>query len=292
MEKTEHSTTKNIKLAFFLNFGFTIIELIGGYLTNSIAIMSDALHDLGDSFSLAFAWGLENVSNKKHTENFTFGYKRFSLLGALINSIVLLIGSFYILTESLPRLQNPQFVNAEGMFYLSIFGIIINSIAVLKTRSGKSLNERTISLHLLEDVLGWIAVFVTSIIMMFTEAPILDPILSIVITVYILWGVYKNLKETLLVFLQASPSDVNIKNLENLILKVPEIENIYKTQVWSLDGEIHILNTHIVLRNTISVDQLKKVKFAVKTILSKNGIANSTIEIEFADEVCDLIQRD
>ena len=283
---SHRKSTKNIKMAFFLNISFTLVEFIGGYLTNSIAIMSDALHDLGDSFSLAFAWGLENVSNKKRSERFTFGFKRFSLLGALINSSILVAGSVYILIESIVRIQNPQTVNPEGMLYLSILGIIVNGIAVLKTRSGKSLNERTVSFHLLEDVLGWIAVFITSIIMLFIEAPILDPILSTTIASYILWGVFRNLKETLRIFLQASPSDINIKNLEYLVLEIPEIDGIHKTQVWSLDGESHILNTHIVLKNTISLDHLKKVKGTVKNVLSENGISSSTLEIEFADEVC------
>lgn len=289
---SHQKSTKNIKLAFFLNMGFTIIEFIGGYLTNSIAIMSDALHDLGDSFSLAFAWGLENISNKKKSESFTFGFKRFSLLGALINSIVLLTGSIYILMESISRIQSPQSVNPEGMLYLSILGIAVNGIAVFKTRSGKSLNERIVSVHLLEDVLGWVAVFITSIIMLYIEAPILDPILSVLIASYILWNVFRNLNETLRIFLQASPSNISIKNIEHLILEIPEINDIHKTQVWSLDGENHILNTHIVFGKTSTANQIQKVKLAVKSILRENGISNSTLEIEFDDETCSSKQKD
>ncbi|MDD3145465.1 MAG: cation diffusion facilitator family transporter [Candidatus Gracilibacteria bacterium] len=281
-----HDSVKNIKLAFFLNLFFTIIEFIGGILTNSVAIMSDALHDLGDSFSLGFAWFLEKYSNKKRNNKFSYGFKRFSLLGAFINATILLIGSLFILTEAIPRIIHPEPSNAYGMILLSIFGILVNGFAVYKTTNGKSMNEKVISLHLLEDVLGWIAVLVISIVMIFTDLIILDPILSMLITLYILWGVIKNLKQTVLLFLQASPENLDVNTIDNTLKKQDYIKEIHDTHIWSLDGESNIMTTHIVINEKSSIKEIKNIKIKTREILEKIGIKHSTIEIDFGDEKC------
>lgn len=281
-----HSAVKNIKIAFFLNLFFTIVEFIGGILTNSVAIMSDALHDLGDSFSLGLAWFLEKYSNKKRTDLFSYGYKRFSLLGAFINGIILLIGSLFILSEAIPRLINPESSNAYGMILLAILGVTVNGIAVYKTAKGKTLNEKVISLHLLEDVLGWIAVFIVSIVMIFTDLYILDPILSILITLYILWGVVKNLRKTILLFLQATPENLNTKDIDEKLKKIKNIYDTHDTHIWSLDGEHNILSTHIVINNNLKLEDIEKVKKESKLKLKDSGIQHSTIEIEYKREDC------
>jgi cobalt-zinc-cadmium efflux system protein len=281
-----HSAVKNIKIAFFLNLFFTIIEFVGGILTNSVAIMSDALHDLGDSFSLGLAWFLEKYSNKKRTGLFSYGYKRFSLLGAFINGAILLIGSLFILSEAIPRLINPEPSNAYGMILLAILGVTVNGIAVYKTAKGKTLNEKVISLHLLEDVLGWIAVFIVSIVMIFTDLYILDPILSILITLYILWGVAKNLRKTILLFLQATPENLNIKDVDEKLKKIKNIYDIHDTHIWSLDGEHNILSTHIVINDNLKLEDIEKVKKESKLKLKDIGIQHSTIEIEYKREQC------
>lgn len=282
----DHSAVKNIKIAFFLNFFFTIIEFIGGFLTNSVAIMSDALHDLGDTFSLGLAWFLEKFSSKKRTSNFSYGYKRFSLLGAFINAVVLFLGSLFILSEAIPRIINPETSNAQGMFLLAIFGIIVNGYAVFKTSKGKTMNEKVISWHLLEDVLGWIAVLIVSIIMFFTNIQILDPILSILITLYILYGVFKRLKETTLLFLQATPTDLEIESIEKDLIHNFKIKDIHDTHIWSMDGEEHILSTHIILDENSSKNDIILIKSQIKKQLKNLGIKHSTLEIEFIDENC------
>ena len=283
----DHSSVKNIKIAFFLNFFFTIIEFIGGYLTNSVAIMSDALHDLGDTFSLGLAWFLEKFSSKKRNNKFSYGYKRFSLLGAFINAVILLLGSLFILSEAIPRIINPETSNAQGMLILAIFGIIVNGYAVYKTSKGKTMNEKVISWHLLEDVLGWVAVFIVSIVMIFTNLTILDPILSILITLYILWGVLKNLKATALLFLQATPSDLDTNKIDNELKKNLLVQDIHDTHIWSLDGEEHILSSHIVIRGNSNKEDIKKIKIEIKKNLINQGIKHSTLEIEFEDEICE-----
>ena len=195
-----HHATGNIKVAFFLNLSFTIIELIGGFYTNSLAIMSDAVHDLGDSLSLGLSWYFQKVSNKKATTNFSYGFARFSLLGAIINSVVLTVGSIFIISEAIPRIISPEVSDAVGMMWFAILGIIVNGVAVLRLKRGTSINERVVALHLLEDVLGWVAVLIASIVMQFWDLPILDPILSLLIAAYVLFNVFKNIKESFIIF--------------------------------------------------------------------------------------------
>lgn len=286
-QKHNHNNSvRNIKIAFFLNLFFTIIEFIGGFLTNSVAIMSNAMHDLGDSFSLGLAWFLENFSSRKRTDQFSYGYKRFSLLGALINGIILFIGSLFILTEAIPRLINPETSNAHGMLLLAIFGIVVNGIAFYKTAKGNTMNEKVISLHLLEDVLGWVTVFIISIVMIFTQISILDPILSILITFYILFGVLKNLKATALLFLQAAPKNLDVKIIDKELKKDSFIHGVHDTHIWSLDGEKHILSTHVIINKNSSKKDIEKIKYKLKQRLKDIGIEHSTLEIEFEDESC------
>jgi len=184
-----HHTTENIKVAFFLNLSFTVIELVGGLLTNSMAILSDALHDLGDSVSLGLAWYFQRIAQKKSDLSYSYGYKRFSLLGAFINSLILSVGSIFILVEAIPRLFDPKQPDASGMIILAIIGVIVNGFAVLRLKKGKSINEKVVSLHLLEDVLGWLAVLIGSIVMYFFNLPVIDSLLSIGIAIFILLNV-------------------------------------------------------------------------------------------------------
>lgn len=280
----DHSSIRNIKVAFFLNFFFTIIEFIGGFLTNSIAIMSDALHDLGDSFSLGLAWFLQKYSKKKRTNKFSYGYKRFSLLGAFTNATILLIGTIFILAEAIPRIFHPETSNAHGMFLLAIFGIIVNGFAAYKTAKGKTMNEKVISLHLLEDVLGWVAIFIVSIIMIFTKISILDPILSVLITIYILVEVIKRLKETILLFLQATPKHLSIETINKKLKAVSLVKEVRYTHIWSLDGEENILTAHIIINKKSSRKNMRDIKCKLKKILREMGISHTTLELEFEDE--------
>ncbi|MDZ7847967.1 MAG: cation diffusion facilitator family transporter [Owenweeksia sp.] len=187
---------KNLRLAFFLNLAFTLFEIIGGLWTNSIAILSDALHDLGDSLSLGLSWYLQRKSRQTANQHYTYGYRRFSLLGALINSVVLVVGSVVIIVEAIERLQQPEAPDATGMLIFAIVGVGINGFAALRLRAGKSLNERVVSWHLWEDVLGWLAVLLGAVVMLIWETPWLDPVLSIGITVFILINILKRLRNT------------------------------------------------------------------------------------------------
>ena len=287
-DHSHHHSEGNVKVAFFLNLSFTIIEIIGGLYTNSLAILSDALHDLGDSFSLGLSWYFQKLSKKGRTKTFSYGYKRFSLLGAIINSIVLVAGSIFILTRAIPELFNPGETNVEGMLYLAILGILVNGAAVFKLRKGESLNEKVVSLHLLEDVLGWVAVLIGSIIMMYTDAPFIDPLLSVLISVFVLYNVYKNLKKSLLVILQGIPEDVSLEDIKEKLKDISEITDIHDNHVWSMDGEYNILTIHLQLDKDYKLSEQAKLKEKVRTQLKDESINHITLEFEGQDENCEL----
>jgi len=280
------TTSQRIGWAFFLNLGFTIIEFIGGIMTNSTAIMADAVHDLGDSISIGMAWVLNRLSDKKSDGNYSYGYRRFSLLGALINAVVLIIGSAWVLSTAIPRLKDPEMPVSEGMFALAIFGIAVNGFAAYKLSQGKTMNERVLNWHLLEDVLGWVAVLVVSVILMFAEWPILDPILSIAFTLFILFNVIKNLITTLRLFLQAVPDDKVQQEVQQHLLDLDCVKDVHHLHFWSLDGEHHVLTAHLVLDHILEISQLNKIKADIAQVLSKYELEHTTIEFEFPDEQC------
>ncbi|MBN1410548.1 MAG: cation transporter [Spirochaetales bacterium] len=284
----EHASTKNIRLAFFLNFGFAVLEIIGGIWTNSLAIISDALHDMGDSFSLGVSWYLEKLSVKKRSPQYSYGYKRFSLLGAIINSFVIIIGSIIIIMEAIPRLLNPESVYIPGMIGLSIAGIVINGIAVLRMARGKKIHERIIMLHLLEDVLGWIAVLLASMIMLFTEIKILDPILSIAITVYILVRVAINLKKVFSLILQSVPLNIDTSKIEEKIRGIPGVISVHDVHFWSLDGDYHVSTIHIIVKEGLNGSEISGIKLECRRLMHVHNIEHTTIEIEDENEECSL----
>lgn len=281
-----HDSSERIGWAFFLNFTFTILEFIGGWLTNSTAIMADAVHDLGDTLSIGSAWLLNKLSGKHANESFTYGYRRFSLLGALINGFVLVVGSIWVLSEAIPRLSNPEMPMVEGMLGFAVFGILVNGFAAYKLSKGKTLNERVLNWHLLEDVLGWVAVFIVSVVLMFVELPILDPLLSICFTLFILFNVVKNLVATVRLFLQAAPEHIQREKIEKKLLSIPKVGSVHHLHLWSLDGEHHVLTAHLVLKEEVVVEEIRQIKWSVSKLLGEYGLEHSTIEIELVEEEC------
>lgn len=275
-----------IGFVFFLNLIFTIIEFVGGLLTNSTAIMADAIHDLGDTLSIGLSCFLAKLSNKNPTEEFSYGYRRFSLLAAFINAVVLILGSIYVLIEAIPRLSNPQMPMAEGMFFLAIFGVLVNGFAAFKLSKGNTLNERVLNWHLLEDVLGWIAVLIISIILYFFDWPILDPILSIIFTLFILFNVLRNLYETMRLFLQAAPDVKTLDAVKRSLMKLEYVIDLHKMHIWSLDGEHHVFTAHLVLDKYINHKTHQALKNNILEILSEYQFVFTTIELEFSTEKC------
>jgi cobalt-zinc-cadmium efflux system protein len=272
--------------AFVLNFVFTIIEFIGGFLTNSTAILADAVHDLGDSLSLGLAWVLNKLGKKQANQHFTYGYKRLNLAGAFINAVVLIAGSAWVLVEAIPRLWNPLMPVADGMIALAVVGITVNGFAAYKLSEGKTLNERVINWHLLEDVLGWVAVLIVGIVLLFVDWPILDPILSIGFTLFILVNVLRNLWATLKLFIQATPDKKTYRQVADALLELPHVADLHHLHFWSLDGEEHVLTVHLVLTENLDIETRSDLKQRIDDVLAPYALSHTTVELEDPDEAC------
>lgn len=282
-----HHGTENIRLAFWLNLLFAIIELVGGILTNSVAVLSDSLHDLGDSLSLGTAWYFQKKSQQARDTAYTYGYRRFSLLGAFINCMVLIIGSIFIISESIERIMSPTQPHATGMLLLAVLGITINLIALLRLRKGNSVNERVISLHFLEDVLGWVAVLVGSIIMMFFDVPILDPLLSLGIAVFILFNVYKNMRSVFKIVLQGAPEGISEEKIRAQLQTIQEVKDAHDIRIWSMDGNYNIVTLHVVISGALTLSQQEALKTKIKTQLKALAIQHITLELETEGYACE-----
>lgn len=283
-----HTSMSNIRTAFFLNLFFTVIEIFGGYFTGSIAILADALHDLGDSLSLGFSLILESLAGRKRDPTFTYGYKRFSLLAAFLNGLILLGGSGWILWETVPRLQNPVQGYTPGMIGLALVGILFNGLGALRLRKGGTLNEKMLTWHLLEDIFGWVAVLIAAIVMHFRKIPILDPLLAIGFTLFTLRNVWKIFKQTSLIFLQSVPRDVDLHLLEQEIIEQTDVHSIHDAHIWSLDGEFHVFTLHVVMKDGTSGTRFLEVKQQVRDIITRHGIDHVTVEMEHESEECAL----
>src|SRR3989344_2522367 len=274
-----HHGYRNIKLVAILNIIFTIVEFIGGVLTNSLAIITDALHDLGDSLVLLSAWKIEKVSHKKPDWKRTFGYRRLSLISAFINAVVLLGGSIVILFQAIGRLIEPQPVEPLGMIGIAIVGIIANTIGSFQLKHGKTLNERVLSWNLMEDVLGWVGVLIAATVIYFTNLYIIDPILTILFTGIVLWGVWRNSKELFNIFLEGAPSEQPLAKITGEIENIENIRYVYDIHLWSLDGEHHLGSVKAIVEESGIKNHDKTIR-EVKEILQKYNVTHSTVELE------------
>ncbi|HEU5145423.1 MAG TPA: cation diffusion facilitator family transporter, partial [Chryseosolibacter sp.] len=266
--------------------GFALLEIAGGLFTNSIAILADAVHDLGDSLSLGLAYYFQKKSRQEKDQVYTYGYQRFSLLGAFINSMILMISSAFIINESVGRLFNPETPDAKGMVILAVIGLAVNGYALLRLKKGQSINERVVALHFVEDVLGWLAVLIGSIVMVFFHAPILDPILSLLIAAYILLNVIKNLKYTFRILLQRRPEAVNEEAIRKNVLSVQGVKDLHDLRFWSMDGQYNVMTLHVVVDEGQTIQQRERIKQEVKHNLAHLKFRHTTVEIESESEDC------
>ncbi|MFC3680245.1 cation diffusion facilitator family transporter [Bacterioplanoides pacificum] len=280
------ASSSRLGWAFVLNFCFTIIEFIGGWLTNSTAIMSDAVHDLGDSLSIGSAWVLNKLGKKPATHRFSYGFRRLSLYGALINSLVLIIGSAFVLNEAIPRLFDPVMPHAEGMLGLALLGVLVNGFAAYRLSAGQTLNEKVLNWHLMEDVLGWLAVLIVSVVLMFADIPVLDPLLSVVFTLFILLNVARNFWSTLTLFAQSVPDEDMAVEIRSQLLTLPAVADIHHLHFWSLDGEHHVLTAHLVLHQPLTATEQAASKADIQQLLAPFNLEHTTIELELPQEIC------
>ena len=275
-------TEKNILIAFILNISFSIFELIGGFFTNSIAIFSDAIHDLGDALSIGISFVLEKKSKKKPDEKYTYGYARYSILGALITTMVLTIGSIFVILGGINRIIVPEKINYNGMIIFAIFGVIVNFLAAYFTKEGESINQKAVNLHMLEDVMGWIIVLIGSILMKYTDISIIDSIMSIGVAIYILINTFKNFKEILDLFLEKLPKNISIEEVKKHLNNIKDVIGVHHIHIWSIDGNTNYATLHIVTESKNICELKGKIKDELKNL----GISHTTIEIEGKDDKC------
>ncbi|MEM3051688.1 MAG: cation diffusion facilitator family transporter [Candidatus Bathyarchaeia archaeon] len=269
-----------MRFAAFLNVAFTVIEVIGGFWTNSLAIFSDALHDFGDSATLLISWLFERKAKKSPNTKYTFGYQRLSLFSALFAASILIGGSIVIILQAIPRFLNPERVNAFGMVGIAIIGIAFNSAGFFLLKKGESLNEKVLSWHLLEDVLGWVGILLGGVIIYFWKFYLIDPILTVGLTAFILYGVTENLREAVNILLQGVPKHINIDAVKKDIESIKGVLELHDVHIWSLEGETDVFSAHVVLDDETLRKAPEQTRQAIKDALQRHHIEHSTIELE------------
>ena len=274
-------TEKNILIAFLLNITFSIFEFIGGLFTNSVAILSDSIHDLGDAISIGISYILERKSKKRADNKYTYGYIRYSVLGGVITTTILLVGSILVIIGAVKRLFNPVEVNYSGMIIFAVVGVILNFIATYVTKDGDSINQKSVNLHMLEDVLGWIVVLIGAIIMNFTDIKIIDSIMCIGVALFILVHSLANLKKVLDIFLEKTPGDIDIDELKEHLLEIKDVLDVHHIHVWSIDGYNNYATMHIVSKSK----NIANVKKQIREELAEHNICHAILETE--EEACD-----
>ena len=277
----KRKTEKNILIAFLLNLTFSAVEFAGGIITGSVAILSDSVHDLGDALSIGLSFFLEKKSKKEPDEKFTYGYMRYSVLGSVITTVILLFGSLAVIYNAVMRIISPSEINYDGMIIFAVIGAAVNFIAAYFTKEGDSLNQKAVNLHMLEDVLGWVVVLIGAIIMRFTDIGIIDPLMSIGTSLFILINATKNLKEVLDIFLEKTPDGVDINELKEHLTEIDGVLDVHHIHIRSIDGYNNYITLHVVAKG-----DSHNIKHKIREELSEHGINHATIELESEHEHC------
>ncbi len=276
---------KNIFVAFVLNLFFSVFEFVGGIITGSIAISSDAVHDLGDAASIGLSYFLERKSTRQPDSRYTYGYARYSVLGGFITTVILIVGSIFVVASAVNKLFNPTQINYNGMIIFAVVGVVVNFISAYFTHGGESVNQRSVNLHMLEDVLGWSVVLVGAVVMRFTDFVLLDPIMSIAVAVFILINAAKNLKTVLDIFLEKVPDNISVDEITEHIKLIDGVIDVHHIHLRSLDEQSVYATMHIK-----AAGDFAEIKHKAKQELAEHGIAHSTLELENEDEHCGEMQ--
>ena len=274
-------TQRNILIAFLLNFSFSIFELFGGIFTGSVAILSDAVHDVGDAASIGVSYFLEKKSKKQPDESYTYGYARYSVIGSVITTLILLVGSALVVYNAVQRILVPVEIDYNGMILFAVVGVAVNFLAALFTREGDSLNQKAVNLHMLEDVLGWLVVLIGAVVMRFTDFALLDPALSIAVAVFIFVNAIKGLKEALDIFLEKTPHGVDVHEIEHHVCEIEGVLGVHHIHVWTMDGQSNYATMHVVAKG-----DTHKIKHAIREELVEHGVGHVTLELECEGEHC------
>ncbi len=293
MSHDHHHHTKGLTLAFWLNAGFTVIELVGGLYANSTAILTDAVHDFGDTIAIGSGVWLEKVSQKGRNHTYSYGYKRFSLLSAVILSVFLLVGASFMLAKSIADFFAVKEVHSETMIGLAILGVVVNGIGfwrIYRAEKGHGHNTRVIMLHLLEDVLGWIAVLIGGTVIYFTQWYWIDPLLSCAIALFIIWRALPNLLKTVKIFLQAVPESIPLESLRSDLMEIEKVRAIHDLHAWTMDGNDHVVSVHLVV-DTERLSDTEEIRRKVKTLFGQYRVDHVTVQFERHDHRCDRVSE-
>ena len=274
-------TEKNILIAFVLNLAFAIFEFVGGIFTGSVAIMSDAIHDIGDAASIGLSYFLEKKSKRQPDEEYTYGYARYSVIGSVITTLILLLGSVMVIYNAVERIIAPVAIHYDGMIIFAVVGVCVNLCAAFFTREGDSLNQKAVNLHMLEDVLGWIVVLVGAIVMRFTNIAIIDPIMSIGVAVFILINAVETLKEAMVLFLEKAPRTIQIEEIKEHVSEIEGVLDVHHIHIWSMDGHNNYATMHVVTNG-----EAHEIKDKIRQELKEHGIGHATLELEQEGEHC------
>lgn len=277
----KRKTEKNILIAFLLNMTFSLIEFVGGIFTGSVAILSDSIHDLGDALSIGFSFFLERKSKKAPDESYTYGYLRYSVLGSVITTVILLFGSLAVIYNAILRIITPTEINYDGMLIFAVIGAAVNFVAAYFTKDGDSLNQKAVNLHMLEDVLGWVVVLLGALIMRFTDISVIDPLMSVGVALFILINAVKNLKEVLDIFLEKTPEGIDLSEIREHLLSIEGVLDVHHIHVRSIDGHNNYITLHLVAKG-----DGHEIKHKAREELSEHGISHATIELEDENEHC------
>ena len=271
------TTNRAVWLAFFLNLSFTIVEFIAGGVFGSSTVLADSVHDLGDAIAIGLSAYLETISNREEDSHYTLGYKRFSLLGALITAVILITGSVLVILENITKIFHLQPINDKGILWLGIIAISVNVLASLVIRKGQTKSESILSLHFLEDILGWLAVILMAIILRFTDWYILDPLLSLVISFFILSKAIPRFWSTLKIFLDAVPEGVDIKQVKSRLEQLDYVASVNQLNLWTMDGLEKNAIIHVCLEDVKHMDVCKE---SIRDLLKDCGFQNISIEVD------------
>lgn len=274
-------TEKNILIAFILNLGFSVFEFFGGILTGSVAILSDAVHDIGDAASIGIAFFLEKKSKKQPDARYTYGYTRYSVIGSVITTLILLFGSVVVAYNAVGRLFAPVPINYDGMIIFAVVGVCVNFAAAFITREGDSLNQKAVNLHMLEDILGWLVVLIGAVVMRFTDLAVIDPLMSVGVAIFIFVNAIRNLKEALDLFLEKTPRGMDVEEIKAHVGHIDGVLDVHHIHIWSMDGHNNYATMHVVTNS-----DPHEIKEQIREELAEHGIGHATLELEAEGEHC------
>ena len=266
----------NLAFVFFLNLTFNIIVILGALATNSMAILADCIHDMSDTISIAIAWILEHVSQKGSSDTYSYGYQRFSVLGAIITSLLVIAMAVLILYEAIPRLMVPEAINPGGMIVIACVGLIFKSISVYRIHDGETFSEKAILYHLMGDIFEWIAILIIAVLIIFWDVSFLDPLVSIAVAFWLIFTLGRTLYHSIEVTLQKVPQNVDLNVLKSEISDIDGVYSINKIHIWSLDG----IDSILTMKLSADEQKYNEIKENVYVISSKYHIVDTTIEYE------------